>query len=319
LLTGHLERQSKNQKGFCMKQRSMVLPFILILVFFVNTSDVRSQVTDSWTYNAVNGYRITPNIVYSTANGYDCKLDVYARNVTGPIPTVIYIHGGGWVAGTKETAVMNLMPYLEMGLNVVNVEYRLARVSLAPAAVQDCRLALRWVFKYAKQYGFDTTKIIVTGGSAGGHLALTTGMLDPSYGFDTPTDWDYTGVEPKVAAIVNWFGITDVKDLLAGPNKQDYAVDWLGNLPNKEAIALSVSPITYVRKGLPPIFTVHGDKDQLVPYNHAVRLHEALTKAGVPNQLMTIPGGKHGGFSKEEMGRVFTAIKEFLKNNKIVE
>ncbi|MGA3246250.1 MAG: alpha/beta hydrolase [Bacteroidota bacterium] len=302
-----------------MKQRSMVLPFILILVFFVNTSDVRSQVTDSWTYNAVNGYRITPNIVYSTANGYDCKLDVYARNVTGPIPTVIYIHGGGWVAGTKETAVMNLMPYLEMGLNVVNVEYRLARVSLAPAAVQDCRLALRWVFKYAKQYGFDTTKIIVTGGSAGGHLALTTGMLDPSYGFDTPTDWDYTGVEPKVAAIVNWFGITDVKDLLAGPNKQDYAVDWLGNLPNKEAIALSVSPITYVRKGLPPIFTVHGDKDQLVPYNHAVRLHEALTKAGVPNQLMTIPGGKHGGFSKEEMGRVFTAIKEFLKNNKIVE
>jgi acetyl esterase/lipase len=297
----------------------MVLPFILILVFFVNTSDVRSQVTDSWTYNAVNGYRITPNIVYSTANGYDCKLDVYARNVTGPIPTVIYIHGGGWVAGTKETAVMNLMPYLEMGLNVVNVEYRLARVSLAPAAVQDCRLALRWVFKYAKQYGFDTTKIIVTGGSAGGHLALTTGMLDPSYGFDTPTDWDYTGVEPKVAAIVNWFGITDVKDLLAGPNKQDYAVDWLGNLPNKEAIALSVSPITYVRKGLPPIFTVHGDKDQLVPYNHAVRLHEALTKAGVPNQLMTIPGGKHGGFSKEEMGRVFTAIKEFLKNNKIVE
>lgn len=303
-----------------MKYRGLHLSFLLVLLMFAATLDVRSQGTDSWTYNVVNGYRITPNIVYSTANGYDCRLDVYARTgSTVPIPTVIYIHGGGWVAGTKETAVMNLMPYFEMGLHVINVEYRLARVSLAPAAVQDCRLALRWVFKNAKQYGFDTTKIVVTGGSAGGHLALTTGMLDPSYGFDTPTDWDYTGVEPKVAAIVNWFGITDVKELLTGPNKQDYAVDWLGNLPNKEAVATSVSPLTFVRKGLPPIFTVHGDKDQLVPYNQAVRLHEALTKAGVPNQLMTIPGGRHGGFSKDEMGRIYTAIKEFLKKNGITE
>jgi acetyl esterase/lipase len=303
-----------------MNCRAKYLSFLLVLLILVATFEVRSQGADSWTYNAANGYRITPNVVYSTANGYDCKLDVYARTGSSlPLPTVIYIHGGGWVAGTKETSVMNLLPYFEMGLHVINVEYRLARVSLAPAAVQDCRLALRWVFKNAKQYGFDTTRIIVSGGSAGGHLALTTGMLDPSYGFDFPTDWDYTGVEPKVAAIVNWFGITDVRELLAGPNKQDYAFDWLGNLPNKEAIALSVSPITYVRKGLPPIFTVHGDKDQLVPYPQAVRLHEALTKAGVPNQLVTIPGGKHGGFSKEEMGRVYTAIKEFLKKNKIVE
>ena len=303
-----------------MKHRRMYLSLFPILVCFLSTSVVRSQGTDSWTYNAVNGYRIVSNIVYSTANGYECKLDVYMRNNSGaPTPTLLFFHGGGWVAGTKEGTVMSLIPYFEMGFNVVNVEYRLAKVSLAPAAVQDCRLALRWVFKNAKQYGFDTTKIIVSGGSAGGHLALTTGMLDPSYGFDIPTDWDYTGVEPKVAVIVNWFGITDVKDLLAGPNKQDYAVNWLSNLPNKEALALSVSPITYVRKGLPPIFTVHGDKDQLVPYNQAVRLHDALTRVGVPNQLMTIPGGKHGGFSKEEMGRIYTAIKEFLKKNKIIE
>ena len=214
---------------------------------------------------------------------------------------------------------MSFLPYLEMGLSVVNVEYRLARVSLAPAAVEDCRLALRWVFKNAKQYGFDTTRIIVTGGSAGGHLALMTGMLDPSCGFDIPTDWDYTGVEPKVAAIVNWYGITDVKDLLSGPNRQEYAVNWLSNLSDKETIAQKMSPMTYVRRGLPPIFTVHGDKDQLVPYTHAVRLHEALTKVGVPNQLITIPGGKHGGFTKEEMTKVFTAIKEFLKKNGIIE
>jgi acetyl esterase/lipase len=299
-----------------MKSRTLFLFACVVLM----SAQGRAQEAASWTYNGVNEYRIVPNVVYSTANNYDCKLDAYVRTNPGhTTPTVIYIHGGGWVTGSKETSVLSLLPYLEMGLSVINVEYRLARVSLAPAAVEDCRLALRWVFKNAKQYGFDTTKIIVTGGSAGGHLALMTGMLDPSYGFDIPTDWDYTGVEPKVAAIVNWFGITDVKDLLSGPNKQDYAVNWLSNLNDKEIIAQKMSPMSYVRKGLPPIFTVHGDKDQLVPYTHAVRLHDGLTKAGVPNQLMTIPGGRHGGFTKEEMTRVFTAIKEFLKNNGLLE
>ena len=96
-------------------------------------------------------------------------------------------------------------------------------------------------------------------------------------------------------------------------------MNWLSNLSDKETIAQKMSPLTYVRKGLPPIFTVHGDKDQLVPYAHAVRLHDGLTKAGVPNQLITIPGGRHGGFAKEEMARVFAAIKQFLKTNKIVE
>jgi acetyl esterase/lipase len=299
-----------------MKSRILLICVLLIVISCL----VHPQESGSWTYNGPNDYRITPNVVYSTANNYDCKLDAYVRNNPGhTTPTVIYIHGGGWVGGTKEGGVMNIMPYLEMGLSVINVEYRLARVSLAPAAVQDCRLALRWVFKNAKQYGFDTTKIIVTGGSAGGHLALMTGMLDASFGFDAPTDWDYTGVEPKVAAIVNWYGITDVNDLLAGPNKQDYAVNWLSYLSDKEAIAKQMSPLTYVRKGLPPIFTVHGDKDQLVPYMHAVRLHEGLTKMGVANQLITIPGGRHGGFTKEEMTRVYTAIKLFLKTNKILE
>jgi acetyl esterase/lipase len=292
--------------------------FILLLSLFA--MQAFAQDAASWTCNGVNDYRITPNIVYSTANNFDCKLDVYARNNPGhTTPTVLYIHGGGWVVGAKEASVMGILPYLEMGLSVVNVEYRLARVSLAPAAVQDCRLALRWIYKNAKQYGFDTTKIIVTGGSAGGHLALMTGMLDPSAGLDIPTDWDYTGVEPKVAAIVNWFGITDVKDLLSGSNRQEYAVNWLSNLADKESIAKKVSPLTYVRKGLPPIFTVHGDKDQLVPYEHAVRLHEGLNRAGVQNQLITIPGGNHGGFSKDHMTKAYAAIKEFLKKNGIID
>ena len=264
-----------------------------------------------------NRYRIVPNITYLTANNWDAKLDVYTpREVTAPNPTLIYIHGGGWVGGLKETSWLALLPYLESGWSVVNVEYRLARVSLAPAAVEDCRCALRWVYRNAKQYNFDTSKIVVTGHSAGGHLSLTTGMLPASAGLDRqcPGSEDL-----NVAAIVNWFGISDVVDLLDGANMKEYAVTWLGGMTNREEVARRVSPLTYVRGGLPPIITIHGDADPVVPYTHAVRLHEALSKAGVSNQLVTILGGKHGGFNREETLRAYSAIRGFLSKHNVIK
>lgn len=130
-------------------------------------------------------YRVTPNITYLTANNFEAKLDVYSRSdATTPQPTLIWIHGGGWTGGAKEGALFSLLPYIKTGWNVVNVEYRLARVSLAPAAVEDCLCALRWVIRNAKQYGFDTNKLVVSGSSAGGHLALTTAMIPASEGLD---------------------------------------------------------------------------------------------------------------------------------------
>lgn len=260
-----------------------------------------------------NRYMATPNITYLTANNFEAKLDVYRRrDVQEPQPTLIYIHGGGWVGGSKEGSLMSLMPWFEMGWTVVNVEYRLGRISLAPAAVEDCLCALRWVAANAKQNGIDTNRLVVTGESAGGHLALTTGMIPESAGLDR----ECPGVPlPKVAAIVNWYGIADVVDLLDGANRKNYAVQWLGSMPNREEIARRVSPLTYVRTGLPPTITIHGDADPTVPYTHALRLKEALTKADVVNQLVTIPGGKHGGFTPEERVRIFTEIQSFLAKN----
>ena len=89
----------------------------------------------------------------------------------------------------------------------------------------------------------------------------------------------------------------------------------MGSLSNRQAIAHRVSPLNYVRPGLPPVLTIHGDDDPTVPYDHAVRLHQALTEAGVPNQLVTIPGGKHGGFSRQELLRIHVSIREFLKKH----
>src|SRR5207249_6493992 len=120
--------------------------------------------------------RPIPNLVYERANGWEGKLDVYARRSQTPVPTVIYIHGGGWVGGSKETSLLRALSFLSMGYSVVNVEYRLANVSLAPAAIEDCRCALRWVIAHAKEYNLDPERLVVSGDSAGGHPALTTGM-----------------------------------------------------------------------------------------------------------------------------------------------
>lgn len=272
----------------------------------------------TWAAHAANEYQTFPNLTYVTASNVEQKLDIYVRRgVTAPQPTIIYMHGGFWVAGNKEGAVMNLMPWFEMGWNVVNVEYRLGRVALAPAAVEDCLCALRFVAAQAKTYNMDVSRIVVTGESAGGHLALTTGMIPESAGLDRecagPTPL------PKVAAIINWFGITDVFDVVDGPHRANAAMQWIGSLPNREEIARRLSPLTYVRPGLPPILTIHGDSDPTVPYQEAVRLHEALEKTGVTNQLLTIPGGKHGQFTPEERTKIYVTIREFLAKNGVVE
>lgn len=264
----------------------------------------------AWAVQAANRYVVRPNLVYGVRNNFETKLDVYQRrDATGPQPALIFIHGGGWTGGAKETSVMSLLPWLEMGWNVVNVEYRLARVSLAPAAVEDCLCALRWVGAHAKDYNIDPARLVLSGESAGGHLSLTTGMIPMTAGLDRQCPGPDL---PKVAAIVNWFGITDVNDLLDGPNQKSYAVEWFASLPNKVEIARRVSPLEYVRADLPPILTIHGDADPTVPYTHATRLRDALKAAGSPQQLLTIAGGKHGNFTPEERVKIYETIREFL-------
>ncbi len=286
---------------------------VTCLAAWIQPAFAELSATASWAAHATNEYEVFPNLTYLTASNYEAKLDVYKRrDATGPQPTLIFIHGGGWVQGTKERSVMSLMPWFEMGWNVVNVEYRLAKVAQAPAAVEDCLCALRWVAAQAKTYDIDTSRLVVSGESAGGHLALTTGMIPESAGLDRQCPG---APLPKVAAIIDWYGIADVVDLLDGPNRKTYAVSWLGSAPNREEIARRVSPLTYVRPGLPPVLAIQGDADPTVPYQHSVRLTQALTKVDVPNQLVTIPGGKHGGFTREERTRIYSAIHEFLAKN----
>lgn len=227
-------------------------------------------------------------------------------------PGVIVIHGGGWVGGSREGQVQPfVLRYLEKGFVVANVEYRLAKAAIAPAAVSDALSATQWFFKNAGKYNVDKKRVVVTGGSAGGHLALMVGMTPKSAKLGPKSD---------VAAVVNFYGITDVSDQLAGPNMRKYAVTWLpDDTPGRLELASRVSPITHVRDGLPPILTIHGDADETVPYEHGTNLTRALQAEGVTAEMVPVPQGKHG-FPKETLDRLYEQhIWPFLQRNGILK
>ena len=297
------------------------------------SSGLRGQQLDpitEWATVAGIEYSASYNIIYQKANNVDLRLDVITPGPPSVTrPTLIFIHGGGWLEGSKEGALLTMFAYLARGMDTVNVEYRMAPESLAPAAVEDCRCALHWVYDHATQYGFDTSKIVVAGESAGGHLALMTGLLDTGarfdYGCRRPTDeWRESTIhDAKVAAIVNFFGPTDLPQLLEGPTTRNFAVRWFANLPNRMELAKKVSPVTYVHEGSPPVLTIMGDKDPIVPYSQGVELHKALDSAGVPNQLLTIKGGGHGSttpyaWTREQHLEAQAAVFTFLEKQGIL-
>ena len=111
----------------------------IALVVIPQAAQAQLGQTSAWIANISNEYRVVPNVTYLVANNQENKVDLYLpRNASGPTPVLMNMHGGGWVRGSKESRVLRLLPYLEMGWAVVNVQYRLGQVSLAPAAVEDC-------------------------------------------------------------------------------------------------------------------------------------------------------------------------------------
>ena len=253
------------------------------------------------------GVTVQENVPYDTHP--QTVMDIYRPAGKGPHPAMIIIHGGGWTGGAKGGMVANwVVRYLEKGFVVANVEYRLAKVATAPAAVEDALKAAGFFLDNAKKYGADPKRVAVTGGSAGGHLALMVGMTPKSAKLGKPV---------KVRAVINFYGITDVDDQLHGPNMRKYAVAWVPESPGRTALARRVSPMTYVRKDVPPVLTLHGDADATVPYEHGVNITKALTEAGAQAEMIPVPKGIHG-FPKETQDRLYPRIFEFLTKHGVM-
>jgi len=292
-------------------------PHALLTVLFASllAQPAAAQLSPSalWATTAPSRIQAQSDLTYLTVNGHESKLDIYRRRGRGgPDSAMIYFHGGGWVSGHKGDGMMYTLAWLEMGWDIINVEYRLAAIAPAPAAVEDCLCALRWVASHAAEYQIDPARIVVMGDSAGGHLALMTGMAPAGAGLDRPCNPSGDAPLPKAAGIVNWYGITDVADLLQDPKHRESTLLWFANVANRKALARRVSPVTWVRADLPPVITIHGDSDPSVPYRQAIKLRDALNAVHARNELVTIKGGKHGGFTPEERVRAYIAIRKFL-------
>jgi acetyl esterase/lipase len=222
-------------------------------------------------------------------------------------PILIWIHGGAWLAGDKATAFPDAIHYMERGWDVVNVNYRLGP-DTAPAAVDDAMCAYKWVVDQALSSGREN--FVVSGASAGGHLALVVGLMNA--GGNHPCR---ASVTPR--AVVNWFGITDIADLhsyFAANNPQgDYALTWIGDVSEIDDVSRQYSPMELLSDRAPPIITIHGTADTVVPYSQAEALHNALKTR---NQLVTMEAGGHGRFTDPQWQDARSTIFEFLASVK---
>jgi acetyl esterase/lipase len=252
---------------------------------------------------------IDRDVRYGEAGGQPLLLDLYRLQdrPRGNLPAIVMIHGGGWKAWpdgkwTKSTDAETAKAFARKGYWVASIDYRLSDVARFPAAVLDCKRALRWVRAHAAERGVDPERIGVWGFSAGGHLALLMGCTDPKAGFDE--DPDGSGVSTRVQAVASWAGLSDLASpdgprKLVGEREELTRKFMGGTFAEMPDAYRKASPITYVTSRSAPTFLVHGDRDQLVPYSHSEVMLEKLKAAGVEASLLTVKGAPHLFFKEE--------------------
>lgn len=220
-------------------------------------------------------------------------LDLYLPNeADAPVPVIVYIHGGGFALGNKRDGhISRLLDCLQRGYALAAVEYRLSGEAVFPAAVTDCRSAIRFLRANADKYGLDKTRFATLGGSAGGNLSAMMCAAADSPLFDDPT-FPHGGEDCRVQAGVDWFGPTDflVMDEQAKANgfslcdhSEPYSAEscYLGGaLPGIDPqLAAKANPISYVDGSIPPMLIEHGDSDRLVPPAQSQLLYDAIVRA----------------------------------------
>lgn len=264
---------------------------------------------------------VEDNITYGKAGGTELKLDLARPQGDGPFPAIVFIHGGGWSGGNRQGYRGQIQEAAKRGYVAATISYRLMKYDEAkketttatvnfPAQIHDAKAAIRWVRANGKKYHVDPNRIGVTGGSAGGHLSLLVGLTDRASGLEGESG--NPGQSSRVQAVVNVFGPTDMAFCY-----EKSSVAWIfrlfmGGTPSEvPGQYKAASPITYVSKDDPPVLTLHGDKDALVPIEQAKALDEKMKAVGASHTLMVFKGQGHG-FGGEDAKRAADATWEFL-------
>ena len=246
-------------------------------------------------------------------------LDVYLPNSDIPTPAILFVHGGGWQAGSKKDVPMFLKNAVAKGVfAIVSVGYRFTDVATHPAQAHDCLRAVQFVRFKAEDWNIDPSRIGITGGSAGGHLSMFVATY-PDYA-DLASKDPIKKKSSRVVCAVSFAGPSDWSllgtinhDLPAFRHLIGCPLDIAFNRIEKEKIK-DVSPVTYVSPDDPPLMVIHGDADKIVPFAHAESITKRLKEAGVETELVRIKGGKHN-VAKARRTKELKPVMPFLKKH----
>jgi len=239
-------------------------------------------------------------VTYAERDAGDMQLDLFVPETEDP-PLVVYVHGGGWAYATRANAPDLERYAAEWGVAFASVSYRLAPIpddspfdpapdnptprDIFPAQIVDVKAAIRWLRANADQYGYNAADVAVWGASAGGHLAALAGTLEdisdlagevysPDH-VEKAVAPDHSG---RVQAVVDWYGISDLRELGGDGLESLLLGDTVSENPEKARLG---SPITHVSETTPPFLVMHGEADDVVPFEQTELFADALHRAGV--------------------------------------
>ena len=230
------------------------------------------------------------------------KLDLYlpkSRKAGEKSPAVLLIHGGGWKEGDKRQAreIEFGMTLAKNGFVAASINYALRSDGKFPLNLQDCKNGVRYLRAHADELGIDPNRISVMGGSAGGHLALLVAYTaDQS---NLAPSQPYPGVSDKVSSVVDFYGISNLATRKeTDPNGKPLKIEPLdsttqsifGSTPQDWKKA---SPVTYVKRDVPPTLILHGKKDTTVDSDQSQELADTLKKAGATYEIIWLPNAPH--------------------------
>lgn len=273
------------------------------------------------------GTTVSKDIAYVEGGHQRQKLDLYipeTASAENPVPLVIWVHGGGWKGGNKNSINRNVGSLLERGFAVASINYRLSGHAIFPAQIHDAKAAVRYLRKNAAKHGLDANKFGAWGSSAGGHLVALLGTSGDVKELEGTVG--VTGVSSRVQAVCDWYGpiqLLKMNEQAGEHSALDHdAFDspeslLIGGLiqENKDKTR-KADPFQYVTSDDPPFLIMHGDNDRLVPVGQSKTFHSRLQEMKVPSELVIVKGAGHG-FPREEsnMQPIEFFTSQFLKKS----
>jgi acetyl esterase/lipase len=259
------------------------------------------------------------DIEYARVGETSLKLDLHRPQGDNP-PLIVYVHGGGWRAGSKED--VPIADLYDKGFAIASVDYRLSTQAVFPAQVHDIKAAIRFLRANAGVFHLNTTKIAIIGSSAGGHLAALVGVSNGSQELEGKVG-EHLDQSSDVQTIVSYYGASNLETILSQstPKGRDFRIPalklLLGDTPDKKpALAKLASPVAHLDKSDPPLLLIHGDADPQMPPQQSQELAKAYESLGLPVTLILLPGSLHGGaefYDEERMGIVAKFLDKVLR------